>query len=157
MYLHLTCDVNFLPPVKMHDEEIEFVSAIEFVSGCKLNSRFSAVDHFNYTAMRRHNILRKLCLSSSYVPVIIKLRLIKAVAVPRVSYGANIYDNIDSLSSNKLESVTNMYARYVFNKRKYERISQFWLKILDSDFQTQLNNRNLLFLHRLTRSRTPGY
>lgn len=61
-------------------ETLDFVSVM-FNLGFRLNCRLSALDHVNFTKLR---------LSSSYVPIVRKRRLIKCLVVPFISYGANI-------------------------------------------------------------------
>lgn len=61
----------------MADEDFESGSTVTSV-GFKLNSRLSADGNVKFTAMYVHNTLKDLWLSCSYLPIFVKLRLIKS-------------------------------------------------------------------------------
>lgn len=66
---HRGYDPCSLPCIRMVDKGIEFVTTVANL-GFKPNSRLSGERHVKYTVMRILNILRKLCPSSPYVPIL---------------------------------------------------------------------------------------
>ena len=87
-------------------------------------------------------VIRKLWHIESFHPEL-KLKLVKI--------------SPDSSSMNKLQLAINNCARFVYNKRKYDHISQHSLNILRSSLQSFLNTRNLLHIDKIIYTKTPQY
>jgi len=85
------------------------------------------------------------------------MKLVRTLIVPIMHYHALVYGNFDSASKGKLQLVINSAARYVYNKRKYDHISNEARNILNCDISSFYNVINLVFLHKLINSQCPLY
>ena len=140
----------------------QFNTAITYTHQVKnlgfiINSKIDCVSHINATLQKIYLVLRKLWYIASYLHDDLKWRLVKTNIIPFKVYGANVYENFDSCSMRKLQLVINNFARIVYNKRKYDHISQYSSNILGTSLEAFLNARNLLLLHKITLTTTPLY
>ena len=62
---------------------------------------------------------------------------------------SNVYGNLDCASMNKLQLAINNCARFVYNKIKYDHISQCSVNILLTTLASFLNIRNLIQIHKI--------
>jgi len=149
-------DRNNVPPIKIGDSELEFVDKIVNL-GYHMNTTFSCVNHVNAVVSKIYYTLRNLRLSQSYVPQETKLRLVKQLILPFVSYCSRLYCKPDSASLHKLQVAINFAARYVFDLQRHDNVSNYCKKILGCSLQNFLNANNLIFLHSLVHTRSPHY
>lgn len=154
--IHHDCSLIELPDILMGNEQVKYVRVVKNL-GFMINSMLNCKNHIDHTILKIYNVLRKLWYSSSYVPCDVKLKLIKTLIVPLITYGAIVFGNLDNASNSKLQIVINNCARYVFNKRKYDNISQYSIQILGCSLKSYLNVRNLIFLHKLVYTQEPEY
>ena len=88
-----------------------------------------------------------LWLFASFLPQIVKLKLVHSLIVPLILSGSNVYGVLDAESKSKLQLPAP--APFVYDKRKIVHISQLAQDILGNTLTTFLKIRNLLFLHKL--------
>ena len=102
-------------------------------------------------------VLRKLWYISSFLHDDLKLRLVKIYIIPFIVYGAYVYGNLDSGLMRQLQLAINNCTRFVYNKSKYDHISQYSSNIQGTSLEAFLNTGNLLLLHKIIRTKTPLY
>ena len=72
-------------------------------------------------------------------------------------YGIELFANCESFYKEKLRVVFNNIVRYVFDRRRFDSISDFVVRIFEIDFYKLLKMRTILFLHKIVYSKSPGY
>ena len=87
----------------------------------------------------------------------LKLRLVNIYIVPFLIYGSNVYRNLESGSIKKLQLAMKNCARFIYDKRKYEHISQYCSNILRTTLSSFLNIRNMLIMHKVIYCKKPEY
>ena len=122
-----------------------------------VNSNLSAIDHINSVVCRIYYVLRNLRMSLDYTPLETRLKLVKQLIIPIISYFDSIYCKLDSISLHKLLVAFNHATRYVYHLSRFEHISGWSKLILGCDLATYLKLRNLSFLYRLMKYKTPHY
>ena len=92
--------------------------------GFWLNSQLKCFSHVDSTVHKIFFILPKLLCTASYLHSSLKLKLVKTLITPFLTFGANVFGDLDSVSFKKLQVSINNCSRFVYNKRKYDHISQ---------------------------------
>lgn len=147
---------DFLPPLLLSNTQIKFVDKVTTL-GFKINTSLSCHDHINYTISRIYGCLRKLWTCASFIPRDTKLKLMKTLLVPIITYTEAIYCKLDSLSQNKLQVAFNGMIRYIYGLRRYDHVSAYQNSILGCSLTQYLNARNCIFLHKIIYSKSPRY
>jgi len=153
---HCSFDVNNVPEIILDNKTVQFELNVTSL-GFKLNRRLDCSDHVNNTVSKIYATLRSLWATASYIPEATKLRIVRSLIIPIISYGAQVYGNLDSASKCKLQLALNNAARYIFNKRKYDHISNYAKEILNCDINSYFNKLNLIYLFKLIHSNVPEY
>jgi len=102
-------------------------------------------------------MLRQLWCSKEHTPLKIRLLLSKTYLIPTLLYGAEIFANCDSTCRNKLNVLFNNIARYIYNRRRTDSISEFSKSIFGLSFDNLLKLRTLTTLHKVINTREPDY
>ena len=113
--------------------------------------------HIDSIVHKIYFVLQKLWFTASYLHSSLKLKLAKTLITPFLTYGANVFGDLDSVSFKKLQVSINNCARFVYNKRKYDHISQYSRNILGCTLADYLNIRNLLFPQMAITTKSPVY
>lgn len=149
-------DLESLPTVFLGNTSLKFVSKTKYL-GFHINSYLDCKDHINSVVSKIYLTLRNLRITGSFIPTELKRKLVIQLIVPHITYAAEVYSKLDSLSLHKLQVSFNNATRYVFNLRKYSSISSYNKIILGINLQDYLCYRNLLFLHRILTYKAPHY
>jgi len=153
---HNTCNLEDLPPIILGNSLVKLEQAVTSL-GFIINNNLTCTNHIDFTIRKMNFTLRKLYHSAKLLPPDTKMKLVRFLILPFLSYGEIVYGNMDEASATKLKRVINNMARFVFSKRRYDRISAYSIKILDCNLRTYLEKRNLIFLHKLIYSKCPHY
>lgn len=125
--------------------------------GLTFNSTLTWTNHINATVGKVRGMLRNLWTVRLSTPFHIRMLLAKSYLIPTLLYGCEIFANCDADTSRKLNVAYNDIARYVFNKSRQARISQFTYQIFNLTFSNLLNVRCLLLLHKVIYTKEPEY
>lgn len=147
---------EILPPILLSNIQVKFVDKVTSL-GFKINSSLSCNDHINYIIGRIYGCLRKLWTCASFIPRDTKLKLMKTMLVPIITYTDVIYCKLDSVSKNKLQVAFNGMIRYVYGLRRYDHVSAYQNSILGCSLTQYLDARNCIFLHKIIYSKSPRY
>ena len=102
-------------------------------------------------------ILRMLYKSQSFTPISVRLRLVKALIVPKFLYCAEIYLGCSRAMWDKLNLTFNSCLRYIFNVRKFTSVAIYADKLFGCPLENFLQFRACLFLYNLLRTHEPHY
>lgn len=149
-------DISFLPKVELNGSSIEYVDKAKNL-GITINKTLSWNDHINGVVGRVYGMLRTLWKSQSFTPLNIRLLLAKTYLVPTLLYGCELFANSDASSTQKLNIVYNNIARYIFNKKRKDHISEFSKKIFGMSFDNYLKYRSLILLQKIISTKQPLY
>ncbi|XP_075151092.1 uncharacterized protein LOC142225202 [Haematobia irritans] len=167
--LHLNpSKTKYLAIAKNKTVEIESIStklcienvAIDFVQSHKnlgiiFNSKLTWSDHILSAVGNVHGMLRNLWAVRTSTPQPIRMLLAKTFLIPKLLYGCEIFASSNYSDSQKLKIAYNNIARYIFNKRRYDRISEYAYKIFNIKFENLLKVKCLVQLHKIVYTKSP--
>jgi len=148
--------LSSIPPIVLNGEIIPYERVVTSL-GFKINSKLNSVDNVNNIIKKGYFVLRKLWHTAHFVPPETKMKLVRTLIVPLLTYGSIVYGVLDALSYHKLQLLLNNSARYIFSKSRYDHISEFSHQILNRSLANFLNVRNAIFLHKLLINKEPNY
>lgn len=148
--------VSEFPHIILGNSQVEMTSKIKNL-GIMFNSRLSWDDHINSVVSKIYGSLRGLSVSRAFLPVEVKLKLVKALIVPIITYGCELFADADATSLRKLKLALNSSARYVFNLRRYDHVSSYTSRILGCSLPCFLKYRSCAMLLNIIRKKQPEY
>lgn len=145
-----------LPEIKLNNDVIPFSNQVKNL-GVIFNTTLSWNNHIDRIAGQVYSLLRKLWKFSSVTPLATKKKLVKGLIMPFFLYCDVVYASCDAADVSRLNVMFNDCTRYVYGRRRYDRVSDVSTSILNCSFNQYLLFRHLCFLHRLIVTQTPSY
>lgn len=152
---HQPCLSNF-SPIELYSTHVEYVTQVRNL-GIIFNSELTWNNHICAIVSKIYASLRGLSVSKAVLPTDVKLKLVKALIVPIISYGCELFADSDYVSILKLKRALNSTARYVFNLRRYDHVSAECRKLLGCDFDAFLKYRSCILLFKIIHRQQPEY
>lgn len=149
-------DTAYFPNVMLEDIVIPYSKSVRNL-GIIFNTSLSWSNHINSVICRIYAALRRISLSAAFTPLNTRIMLIKALIIPLISYGCEVFCKLDSLSLRKINVAYNSAIRYCFCRGRYERISSHAKLILGCSLNTYLDMRTIIFLRNLIVTKQPDY
>ena len=104
---------------------------------------------FNDVVSRIYGMLRNLFTTvTDSTHFVISMQLARTYLIPVLLYECEIFVNCDCNDNRKLNLAFNNIAKYVFQKRLCDYISQLAYQILSIKFDNPLKIKCLIFLHK---------
>lgn len=153
---HCSLNLENVPDIILGNTLIKYEKCVTSL-GFKLNCKLDCKDHVNFVVSKIYATLRTLWTTAAFTPEATKLKVVRTLIIPLLTYGAQVYGSPDSASKQKLQLATNNAARFIYNLRKFDHISAYTKKILNCDIFTYFKKLNLLFLFKLLHSQVPDY
>ncbi|XP_075151656.1 uncharacterized protein LOC142225697 [Haematobia irritans] len=137
-------------------------TAINIVSsatnlGITFNDRLTWTNHIQHNIAKTYGMLRNLWAVQSSTPLQIRMLLAKTYLIPDLLHGVEIFANCNRADMQRLNVVYNSIARYVFKKRRYDRISAFAYQLLDMSLENLIKYKCLVFLQKIIYTAEPKY
>lgn len=146
---------NF-PPVMLNNCIIEYVAQVRNL-GLVFNNRLTWNNHVDTVVSKIYASLRGLSVTKSVLPTHIKLKLVKALVLPIITYGCELFADLDSQSAHKLKVAFNAIARFVFNLRRFDHVSFQARQLFNCDLVAFFKYRCCILLFKLIVKKTPSY
>ena len=144
------------PQVLVDNNAVKFVKHVKNL-GIIFDQNLSWNMHVNKKIGCVYGMLRTLWVTKSFTPINIRMLLAKSYLLPTLLYGCEIYANCDKYTTYKLNRLCNDIARYIFNKKKFDRISEYTFKIFNMTFDNFIKFRVLILLHKFVHEQIPEY
>ena len=144
------------PPIYIGTSMIPQVSEAKLL-GFMLSSNLSLDTQITKMCGEIQGILHMLYKSQSFISVSVRLRLVKALIVPKFLYCAEIYVGCSRSMWDKLNLTFNSCLRYIFNVRKFTSVSLYLDKLFGCPLENYLQYRACVFLFNLLRTSEPNY
>lgn len=135
---------------------IELVQTAVYL-GVTFNGQLTWTNHINVTVGKVYCMLRNLWSVKDSTPFRIRMLLAKSYLLPVLLYGCELYQNCDSNDYQKLKVTYNNIARYIFSKRRNDRISNYSYQIYNMTFENVLRYKCILFIHKIIYTQEPNY
>lgn len=148
--------ISIEPVITVNKEPIQMTTSTKNL-GIVFNNTLTWSDHINVAAGKTFSMLRTLWNTQSFTPINIRILLAKTYLIPSLLYGCELFANCDSMSFRKLTVTYNSILRYVFNLRKYDRITAFEKRLYGVTLTDFLKIRTLILLHKTIFTQIPDY
>jgi len=125
--------------------------------GFTINSTLSWSNHVICTIGKMCGILRQLNDTKAFLSTNLKMLIAKTKLTPLLFYGVEVFGNCDATSQHKLLVAFNNVARYIFNRRGTDRISDATFKIFDMPLKVWIEYKTLVLLHKVITTYEPKY
>jgi Reverse transcriptase (RNA-dependent DNA polymerase) len=125
--------------------------------GLIINKDFSWTNQVNQITRRVYGALNRLWVTADLIPVETRRRLIMSLVVPLFLHGDVIFSKAQLGLQNRINLVFNSCARFVYNIRGFESVSDAASRILGLPFGKYLSFRICCQMHRIITTRCPRY
>lgn len=125
--------------------------------GVVFNETLSWNNHISSVIGKVYGMLRNLWAVQSSTPVHIRMLLAKTYLIPVLMYGCELFANCNSTEFAKLNTAFNSIARYIFNKKRFDSISNCTYKIFNMSLKNYLKLKCLIQLHKIIYTKEPSY
>lgn len=149
-------DTAVFPPLLVNNVVVPYSSKVKNL-GIMMDNTLKWHSHVNLISSKVHFILRRLWRFSYLTPLDIKIKLVKSLILPLLTYGDVVLGALDSTESSKLNVLFNTCTRYVFCIRRFDHISPYTTKVLGCTFLQYLKYRQCLFMFRVLKDLKPDY
>ena len=145
-----------VPMLYLGTDVLEYTEKMKNL-GVYFTSKLDWKTHINYITSRIYGALRGLSPASDFLSIDVKLKLVKSYIVPIILYGCELFSNMTSDSHKRLKVAFNSCTRFIFGKKRHERISQYSKQVLGCSIFTLIKYRTLLFLRNIVIDKEPEY
>ena len=149
-------DLTNVPVVKVNNDVINFESKVKNL-GFIMNSTLTWDDQIIKTTQTLFYGIRCLWATANLFPIDVKLKLAKSLLIPHIIYIDTVVGDLDSNNFKTLQKAFNSIVRFVFNRRKYDHISDVSNKILGLSLKNFLKFRRLIFMYTILSTKKPEY
>lgn len=134
---------------------------IELVShhkclGVIIDNKLNFEIHINSLHRRLYTILRRIYSTNVFLPLWVKRRLAHALLMPQILYGIELVSGTNAVNLLRLNRAVNVIARFVYDVRRREHISEFVRSFLGCSFSNFVEYRNLLLFYKVIKSGIPA-
>ena len=144
------------PPLSIDGEAIAFTDTFKFL-GFHLASDLTVENHVTTVCNDVFMRLSMLRNSQQLTPKNLRLRLIKALILPKWLYCANLLIGMPRMSWNELERTFRASLRYILNIPRHESLTTHEHILFGCNLERYLEFRSCLFLFTLLRIQEPNY
>jgi hypothetical protein len=145
-----------LPPVKVGDTIIPYSTKLKNL-GIIMNSSLTWDDQISTVVSGVHGALSRLWCTADVTPPETRRRLVVALLLPKFQYCDVIYSQSSQGNKNRLNRLYNSCARYVYNIKATERISEAAKNITGSTLDQMNKYRICSFYFKIITQHQPGY
>ncbi|XP_075149680.1 uncharacterized protein LOC142223709 [Haematobia irritans] len=135
---------------------IDYTSSTMNLGIC-FNEKLTWSNHITKVSGKVHAMLRNLWAVQQSTPLDIRMLLAKTYLIPTLLYGSEIFHNCDIIDLQRLKITFNNIARYIFNLKRRDRISNCSYQIFNMSFENYLNYKSLVFMHKIVYNKEPKY
>lgn len=149
-------NTDTLQRLSIENIPIEYVKSASNL-GFVFNQTLTWDDHINKSVGKMYGMLRNLYLTKDFLPLKIKQTIAKMYLTPVLFYGIEVFSDCSSASQRKLQVAFNNIARYIYNRRRTDHISDVTMKIFDMSLKSWTNYRVLILLQKIVYTQEPSY
>jgi Reverse transcriptase (RNA-dependent DNA polymerase) len=152
----LPIPINIFPRVCITGEPIEYVKKVKNL-GLMMNDKLSWHDHIAKICSGVSFTLRRLWTTASVTPIGTRMKLVKALILPKFLNCDPIFSKTFLGLRDRLRVSLNDCARYIYGKRRGEPISGLSRQILGMEIDKYYSLRMCHFIHQLVHTHEPDY
>lgn len=144
------------PPIFLGNDSIDYVNKVK-VLGVMLNNKLTWDDHVMKVRRDIFATLSMLRQTQHLITQSLRLKLVKTLVVPRITYCSNIFMGCSRKLWNQLNVSFNSCARYIYQTRSRDPVSKHAYDILNCTLEHYIQYQACLFIFNLMRTNCPSY
>ena len=140
----------------INDSIIEFVPKLRCL-GVILDEFLSFEHHINHLSASIHFTLQRLYSLNIVLSKEIKLKIAHALLLSKLLYGLEVYSGCNSTQTMRVKLLFNRVARYVYNIKRSDHISEHVHSMLNCNVECFIKLRVILLLYKIIGFQKPLY
>jgi hypothetical protein len=125
--------------------------------GFLIDSKLSFCEHANKMTAQIYYTLRNLWSSAKYMSTAIRRQLIISLIIPKFIYGAPLLISASKGAMRQLNLAFNSCARFVYRKKRKDRISSFAKQILGCNLNNYIKYCTCKLIFKTLQQKKPEY
>lgn len=143
--------------VVLDDEPLEFSTTVKIL-GVVIDTKLRFNEHIKKLLQKTYLKLKLLYQNKDILNKSLRIKLCKSQVLSIVSYANTVYyPCLDQITKNRIQKIQNTCCRYIFNIRKYDRISYKRTELGWPKMENIFKIRFLTLVHKTIISSTPAY
>lgn len=144
------------PMLKVNSFVIPFVEKIRYL-GVIMDSKMKLDDHISHVCSKVYYALRTLTSVNDCLPLDLKIKLIKSLVIPIFTYADVVFSSMNSSSKHRLDMAFNACLRFIYNRKKFDHISDVKKSILGCDLFEYYDFRLAIQIFKIINTKQPSY
>ena len=134
------------PSVQLNNIPIPWSTNVKNL-GLIINNKLTWDDHINSISRKIFFTFHSLNRIKKFLPQKTRKLLVETLIYPHLDYCDSVYNDLNVKLANKLQIMQNTCVRYIFDLRKYDRITNVYCsnKILKLNYRRQIHSLVTLF------------
>lgn len=145
-----------IPALSLLSEPIQFTDCVKNL-GVMLNCTFTASNQVSAICGKIYGALNTLKCSNVIIPRHIKMRLVRCLIIPHISYCSILFTDMHTTHFSRLNVAFNSCVRFIFDLPRFSHVSPFTKSILGCFLKPYLNYRLIITVRKLLISVGPAY
>ncbi|KAJ4444983.1 hypothetical protein ANN_06782 [Periplaneta americana] len=154
--LQSSININTLLPVTLNNTIIPFSTTVKNL-GFHFDSSLSWNAQVKYVCKKTFSILHSLKRLKNLFPSKLKQILIQTLVMPYFDYCDVLYSDLSVELSLRLQRVHNACVRFIFNSRRYDHVSEYFLQLSWLRLRERRSVDSLCLLYQILNNSTPIY
>lgn len=147
---------QLLPPIMLDNKVLAFSKSAKNL-GLIMSDKLNWTEHATAISSKVFAGLRSLWIHGNLIPIHTRMKLVKALLIPKFSYCDVVLSAMPANVYAILERALNACTRFVFRIRKYDNLGSFRNKILGCSLKTFLKFHTCLFIKKTILTSCPTY
>lgn len=149
-------NMNTLQSVSLNNTIIPFSITVKNL-GIYFDSNMNWNTQIRNICRKVFSIMHSLKRLKNFLPTKLKEILVQTLVMPHFDYCDVLYSNLSAELSQKLQRVHNVCVRFIFNIRRHDHISEYFLRLSWLRLQDRRLVHSLCLLYRIIHDSTPNY
>jgi hypothetical protein len=145
-----------IPSITLNKTTIPYSDSVKNL-GVWFDSKLTWNSHINRISASIYSTLSHLWVSTRYMSVELRKRLVISLILPKIVYGSQLFMGAPKSVWLKLNRSFNSCVRYIFRRRKHDSIRNIADVVLGCSLEKYLWSVSCNFIHKLIISNTPRY
>merc|ERR1711972_813467 len=144
------------PEIKMNHEIISRESEVKNL-GVIFDETLSFSKHVTKIVSNAIGRLKQAYRHKNFLSQEVRLIIIEYYVLAKINYCDILYQNITAELKNKLAKFQNWCIKFVFGLKKYDHVSQYYIKHKILNMNQRINLHSLTQVHKLKKGIGPEY
>jgi hypothetical protein len=149
-------DVSNVPKICVNGVLIEYQKKVKNL-GVFIDENLDWNSHVSYICQRVYFALHRLYKFRTHTPISTRIKLVNSLILPLFDYCIFICCNMNVACIDRLQVSLNNSLRYIYDIKKYEHITPYYIKLGWLKIKERLDLQILLITHKILHGYGPHY